>query len=60
MAGQKPDDQLEHIYCSYVRIRGCSPEDLPEVMNEEVAREGQDIGASGMMMMMMMIDDELL
>ena len=34
MAEQKQDDLLEHTYSSYVRIRGCSPEDLPEAMND--------------------------
>ena len=34
MAKQKQDDQLEHIYSSYVRIRDVAPEDLPEAMND--------------------------
>ena len=33
MAEQKQDDQIEHTYSSYVRIRD-SPEDLPEAMND--------------------------
>ena len=51
MAKQKQDDQLEHTYISYVRIRdGCSPEDLPEAMNDgEKWRERvRDIRASSM------------
>ena len=34
MAEEKLDDQLEHTYSSNVRIQGCSPENLPEVMND--------------------------
>ena len=30
----KQDEQLEHTYSSYVRITACSPEDLPETMND--------------------------
>ena len=44
MAKQKQDDQLEHTYIQQLcEDTGCSPEDLPEVMNnwERVAREGQ-------------------
>ena len=33
IAGHKQDDQLEHTYNSYVRIRDV-PEDLPEAMND--------------------------
>ena len=32
MANQKQDDQLEHTYSSYVRIRDVAPEDQPEAM----------------------------
>ena len=34
MAEQKLDDQLEHTYSSYVRIRDVVLEDLPEAMND--------------------------
>ena len=34
MAEQKQDDQLEHTYSSYCEDTGCSPEDLPEAMND--------------------------
>ena len=34
MTGQKQDDQLEHTFSRYVRIRGCNPEDLLEAMND--------------------------
>ena len=34
MAKQKQDDQLEHTYSSYVRIRDAAPEELPEAMND--------------------------
>ena len=34
MAERKQGNQLEPTYSSSVRIRGCSPEDLPEVMND--------------------------
>ena len=34
MAKQKQDDQLKHTYSSYVRILGCSPEDLLEALND--------------------------
>ena len=49
MAEQKQDDQLEHTYSSYVRIRDCNPEDLPEAINyRETWRERvRDIRASG-------------
>ena len=30
MAEQKQDDQLEHTYSSYVRIRDVAHKDLPE------------------------------
>ena len=45
MAEQKQDDQLEHTYSTYVRIR----EDLPEEVNDrEKWRERvRDIRASG-------------
>ena len=52
MAEQKRDDHLEHTYSSYVRCSytTCSPEDLPEAMNDrENWRERfRDIRASGM------------
>ena len=46
MAEQKQDDQLEHIYSSYVRIRD---EDLTEAMNdrEKWLERLRDIRASG-------------
>ena len=34
MAEQKQDDQLEHTYNSYVRIRDVALEDFPEAMND--------------------------
>ena len=34
VAKQKQDNQLEHTYCSYVRIWAEAFEDLPEAMNE--------------------------
>ena len=34
MAGQKQDDQLDHTFNSYVRIRDVALEDLPEAMND--------------------------
>ena len=34
MAGQKQDDQLEHAFNSYVKIRDVALEDLPEAMSE--------------------------
>ena len=48
MAKQKQDDQLEHTYSSYVDM-GCSPEDIPEAMNDrEKWRERvRDIRAGG-------------
>ena len=48
MAEQKQDDQLEHTYGSY-EDTGCSPEDLPEAMNDkEKWRERvRDIRVSG-------------
>ena len=57
MAVQKQDDQHEHTFSNYVRIRGCCPEDLPEAMNdrEKVAREGQGYPCYQHDMMMMMI-----
>ena len=62
MAKQKQDDQLEHTYSSYIRDTGCSPEDLPEVMND---RENwwarvRDIRASRHDMMMMRPIDRTL
>ena len=49
MAGQKQDNQHEHTFSSYVRDTECSPEDLPEAMNDrEKCRERvRDIRASG-------------
>ena len=49
MAGQKQDDQLEHIQ-QLCEDTGCSPENLPEAMNErEKWRERvRHICASGM------------
>ena len=49
IARQKQDDQHEHTFSSYVRITVCSPEDLPEAMNDkEKWRERvRDIRASG-------------
>ena len=49
MAGQKQDDQHEHTFSSYVRIRDVAHEDLPEAMNDrEKWRERvRDIRASG-------------
>ena len=38
MAEQKQDDQLEHTYSSYVRIRDVAPDERLG----EVAREGQE------------------
>ena len=57
MAEQNQDDQLKHTYSSYVKDTGCSPEDLPEAMNDrEKWRERvRDIRVSMMMMMMMVI-----
>ena len=48
MAGQKQDDQHEHTFSS-CEDTGCSPEDLPEAMNDkEKWRERvRDIHASG-------------
>ena len=56
MAGQKQDDQLEHAYSSYVRIRDVALKTCPEAMNDrEKWRERvRDICANDMMMMMMM------
>ena len=47
MAEQKQDNQLEHTYSS--EDTGCSPEDLPEAMNDrEKWREMiKDIRAGG-------------
>ena len=47
IAEQRQDDQLELTYSSYVRIQECSPEDLPEAMNDKEKRHE--------MMMMMLI-----
>ena len=50
MTEQKQDDQLEHTYIQQLyEDTGCSPEDLPEVMNDrEKWRERvRDIRASG-------------
>ena len=50
MAKQKQDDQLEHTYIQQLcEDTGCSPEDLPETMNDrEKWRERvRDIRASG-------------
>ena len=48
MAEQKQEDQLEHTYSSYVKIRD-SPEDLPEAMNdrEKWRKKVRDICAGG-------------
>ena len=48
MAVQKQDDQHEHTFSSYVRIRDVCPEDLPRAMNDtEKWRERvRDIRAS--------------
>ena len=56
MAGKKQDDQHENIQ-QLCEDTGCSPEDLPEAMNDrEKWRERvRDIRASGIMMMMMMV-----
>ena len=51
MAGQKQGDQLEHTYIQQLyEDTGCSPEDLPEAMNDrEKWRERvRDIHASSM------------
>ena len=47
MAEQKQDDQLEPTYSS--EDTGCSPEDLPEAMNnrEEWQERVRDISAGG-------------
>ena len=49
MAEQRQGDQLAPTYSSSVRIRGCSPEDLPEAMNdmEEWRERVRDIRANG-------------
>ena len=53
MAKQKQDDQLEHTYSSYVRIR-MQPEDLPKAMNDrEKWRE-----RSGISVLMARHDDD--
>ena len=48
MAEQKQDDQLEPTYSSSEDM-GCSPEDLPEVMNdkEDWRERVRDICAGG-------------
>ena len=57
MAVQKQDDQHEHTFSNYVRIRGCCPKDLPEANEREgkVAREGQGYPCYQHDMMMMMM-----
>ena len=49
MAEQKQDDQLEHNIQQLCEDTGCSPENLPEAMNDrEKWRERvRDIRASG-------------
>ena len=49
MAEEKQDDQLDHIYNSSVIDAGCSPEDLPEAMNdsEKWGEKVRDIRAGG-------------
>ena len=50
MAKQKQDDQLEHRYIQQLcEDTGCSPEDLPEAMNdrEKWSERVRDIFASG-------------
>ena len=34
MAVQKQDDQHEHTFRNFCEDTGCSPEDLPEAMND--------------------------
>ena len=48
MAGQKQDDQLEHTFSS-CEDTGCSPEDLPEAMNdwEKWRERAREVRASG-------------
>ena len=48
MAVQKQEDQHEHTFSSYVRIRDCCPEDLPGAMNdrEEWQERVRDIRAT--------------
>ena len=46
MAEQKQDDQLEHIYSSSVVDTECSPEDLPEAMNDREKRWERESGIS--------------
>ena len=48
MAVQKQDDQHEHTFSSYVRIRDVVPEDLPRAMNdrEEWRERVRDIRAT--------------
>ena len=50
MAKQKQDDQLKHTYSSLCEDTGCSPEDLPAVMNDrgKWRERVRDIHASGM------------
>ena len=57
MAEQKQDDQLEHTYSSYVRIRDVALKICDERWGE-VAREGQGYPCWGhaMLLMMMMIN----
>ena len=44
MAGQKHDDQLEHTYIQQLcEDTGCSPEDLPEAMNDRSGERGSGI-----------------
>ena len=50
MAEQKQDDQLEHTYIQQLcEDTGCTPEDLPEAMNdrEEWRERVRDIHAGG-------------
>ena len=49
MTKQKQDDQLEHTYSSYVRIRDVALEDLPKGMNdrEKLREKVRDIRARG-------------
>ena len=34
MTEQRQDDQHDHTFSNYVEYMGCSPEDLPEAMND--------------------------
>ena len=57
MAGQKQDEQLWTYMQQLCEGTGCSPEDLPEAMNdrEKWWERAKDIRAGGMMVMMMMM-----